>query len=49
MIFELGCNYWPRHSAMYMWRELDLGAVRAEMAHMRDLGFRGWAAAQLGR
>jgi endo-1,4-beta-mannosidase len=38
--FELGCNYWPRHSAMYMWRELDLGAVRAEMAHMRDLGFR---------
>jgi endo-1,4-beta-mannosidase len=37
--FELGCNYWPRGSAMYMWRELDLGAVRAEMAHMRDLGF----------
>jgi beta-galactosidase len=24
---------------MYMWRELDLGAVREEMAHMRDLGF----------
>jgi endo-1,4-beta-mannosidase len=37
--FELGCNYWPRRSAMYMWRELDLGAVRAEFAHMRDLGF----------
>jgi endo-1,4-beta-mannosidase len=37
--FELGCNYWPRRSAMYMWRELDLGAVRDEMAHMRDLGF----------
>jgi endo-1,4-beta-mannosidase len=37
--FELGCNYWPGRSAMYMWRELDLGAVRAEMAHMRDLGF----------
>jgi beta-galactosidase len=37
--FELGCNYWPVHSAMYMWRELDLGAVRAELAHMRDLGF----------
>jgi endo-1,4-beta-mannosidase len=36
--FELGCNYWPRRSAMYMWRELDLGAVRAEIAHMRDLG-----------
>ena len=25
---------------MYMWRELDLGEVRAEFAHMRDLGFR---------
>lgn len=37
--FELGCNYWPRQSAMYMWRELDLGAVRAEFAHLRDLGF----------
>lgn len=37
--FELGCNYWPRQSAMYMWRELDLGAVRAELAHMRELGF----------
>lgn len=37
--FELGCNYWPRASAMYMWRELDLGAIRAELAHMRDLGF----------
>jgi endo-1,4-beta-mannosidase len=24
---------------MYMWRELDLGAVRAEFAHMRDMGF----------
>jgi endo-1,4-beta-mannosidase len=24
---------------MYMWRQLDLGAVRAEMAHLRDLGF----------
>jgi beta-galactosidase len=37
--FELGCNYWPRQSAMYMWRELDLGAVRAEFQHIRDLGF----------
>jgi endo-1,4-beta-mannosidase len=38
--FELGCNYWPRRSAMYMWRELDRGEVRADFAHMRDLGFR---------
>jgi endo-1,4-beta-mannosidase len=37
--FELGCNYWPGRSAMYMWRELDLGTVRAEFAHLRDLGF----------
>ena len=37
--FELGCNYWPRRSAMYMWRELDLGEVRADFAHMHDLGF----------
>jgi beta-galactosidase len=37
--FELGCNYWPVRSAMYMWRELDLGEVRAELAHMRDIGF----------
>ena len=36
--FELGCNYWPRKSAMYMWRELDLGEVRADFAHLRDLG-----------
>jgi endo-1,4-beta-mannosidase len=38
--FELGCNYWPRRSAMYMWRELDLGEVRADFAHLRELGFR---------
>jgi endo-1,4-beta-mannosidase len=37
--FELGCNYWPRGSAMYMWRELDLSAIRDELAHIRDLGF----------
>ena len=39
MTFELGCNYWPRERAMYMWRELDLGAVRDELAHLRDMGF----------
>lgn len=38
--FELGCNYWPRRSAMYMWRELDLGELRADFAHLRDLGVR---------
>jgi endo-1,4-beta-mannosidase len=38
--FELGCNYWPRTSAMYMWRDLDLGEVRADFAHLRALGVR---------
>jgi endo-1,4-beta-mannosidase len=37
--FELGVNYWPRRSAMYMWRELDLGAVREEMAQIASIGF----------
>lgn len=39
MTFELGINYWPRRRAMYMWRELDLGEVRDEMAQIADLGF----------
>jgi endo-1,4-beta-mannosidase len=37
--FELGINYWPRGAAMAMWQELDRGAVREELAHIRDLGF----------
>ena len=39
MSFELGINYWPRRRAMYMWRELDLGEVRDELAHVADMGF----------
>ena len=39
MTFELGLNYWPRRSAMYMWREHDIAEVRDEMAHIADLGF----------
>lgn len=39
MTFELGINYWPRRRAMYMWRELDLGEVRDELAHIADMGF----------
>lgn len=39
MTFELGVNYWPRKSAMYMWREFDIGEVRDEMAHIANLGF----------
>jgi endo-1,4-beta-mannosidase len=37
--FELGVNYWPRRSAMYMWRELDIGEVREEMAQIASIGF----------
>jgi len=37
--FELGVNYWPRKSAMYMWREFDIVEVRDEMAQIADLGF----------
>jgi endo-1,4-beta-mannosidase len=37
--FELGVNYWPIRRAMSMWKELDLGEVREEMAHIADLGF----------
>lgn len=39
MTFELGINYWPRSSAMYMWREFDIAQVRAEMMHIADMGF----------
>lgn len=39
MTFELGINYWPRRSAMYMWRELDPGEVREDMSHIADMGF----------
>lgn len=37
--FELGINYWPSRRAMYMWQEVDLGAVRDEMSHIADMGF----------
>ena len=39
MTFELGVNYWPRRHAMYMWRELDLGEVQDDMAHIASMGF----------
>ena len=38
-VFELGCNYWPRRRAMYMWRDLDLGEIREELVEIRELGF----------
>src|SRR4026209_750934 len=39
MTFELGVNYWPRRSAMYMWREFDSAEIRDEMAQIADIGF----------
>ncbi|HKC81221.1 MAG TPA: cellulase family glycosylhydrolase [Gemmatimonadaceae bacterium] len=39
MSFELGLNYWPRRSAMYMWEEFDIGEVREDMTHIADMGF----------
>lgn len=39
MSFELGINYWPRRSAMYMWEEFDIAEVREDMTHIADLGF----------
>jgi endo-1,4-beta-mannosidase len=37
--FVIGINYWPRRSAMYMWRRFDLGELREDFARMRGLGF----------
>jgi endo-1,4-beta-mannosidase len=37
--FELGINYWPRRSAMYMWRDFKLAEVRDEMVQIADMGF----------
>jgi endo-1,4-beta-mannosidase len=39
MTFELGVNYWPRRSAMYMWREFEIAEIRDEMAQIADIGF----------
>lgn len=39
MSFELGVNYWPKHRAMYMWRDFDLGEVRDDFAQIADIGF----------
>ncbi|MFN2602470.1 MAG: hypothetical protein ABR582_06920 [Gemmatimonadaceae bacterium] len=39
MTFELGINYWPRRSAMYMWREFDIGEIREDMSRISEMGF----------
>jgi len=37
--FELGINYWPRRTAMWMWREFDIGEVREDMSRIAGMGF----------
>jgi endo-1,4-beta-mannosidase len=38
MRFSLGVNYWPRRSAMAMWRRFDAGEVREDFARIAGLG-----------
>lgn len=38
MRFSLGINYWPRRSAMAMWRRFDLGEIREDFARIAGLG-----------
>lgn len=37
-LFQLGVNYWPRRSAMYMWNRFDLGEIREDMGRIKSLG-----------
>ena len=37
-VFQLGVNYWPRRSAMYMWQRFDLGEIGEDMARIKALG-----------
>jgi len=37
--FRLGINYWPRTTAMEMWRRFDLGAIDEDFARIAALGF----------
>ena len=48
MRFSLGVNYWPRRSAMAMWRRFDRGEIGEDFARIAGLGldavrfFLGW-------
>ncbi len=37
--FRLGINYWPRTTAMEMWRRFDLGEIDEDFARIAALGF----------
>jgi endo-1,4-beta-mannosidase len=39
MRFSLGLNYWPRRSAMAMWRNFDPHEIGEDFAHIAALGF----------
>jgi endo-1,4-beta-mannosidase len=38
MRFSLGVNYWPRRSAMAMWRRFDAGEIREDFARIAGFG-----------
>ena len=38
MRFSLGINYWPRRSAMQMWRRFDAGEIREDFARIAGFG-----------
>jgi endo-1,4-beta-mannosidase len=38
MRFSLGINYWPRRSAMGMWRHFDAGEIREDFGRIAGLG-----------
>ncbi|MFY8044776.1 MAG: hypothetical protein ACOVOD_17815, partial [Rhodoferax sp.] len=37
-LFDLGCNYWPRHTGPRMWRDFDPQAIAGELALLRASG-----------
>jgi endo-1,4-beta-mannosidase len=36
--FLFGINYWPRRSAMYMWRQFDIDEIAEDMVRIKALG-----------
>ncbi|MBV8369960.1 MAG: hypothetical protein JO036_13690 [Candidatus Eremiobacteraeota bacterium] len=38
MRFSVGVNYWPRRSAMAMWRRFDAGEIREDFGRIAGLG-----------
>ena len=38
--FVLGVNYWPRKSAMRMWKDFDLEEIQDDFQRMQELGLK---------